>query len=72
MGQRGPKSTYPWSEWFEQKRLRAVGGRDYRCTQRSFVQQLRNAATKMGYLVHVKRLPNCVSVLIVKKEGADA
>jgi hypothetical protein len=44
---------YDWDDWFNRSFTVLIRGRDYRCSQSSMVQQVRNAALKMGVMVSV-------------------
>src|ERR1700681_2725127 len=39
------QQKYPWEEWFERRRVVLMRGEDYRCSQSTMAQTIRNAAS---------------------------
>lgn len=44
---------YPWKKWFRMRSVTLVHGTDFDCLVHSMAQQVRNAARKYGYRVHM-------------------
>ena len=45
---------YNWEYWFSRSRTVLLRGVDYRCSQSTMVQIVRNNASRMGILVSIK------------------
>lgn len=50
---RDRKPIYPWDDWFGRKCFRVVRNKDYICSQCLMVQQIRNAARRLGVTVDI-------------------
>jgi hypothetical protein len=49
-----PKRRYFWSEWFRYPKVMLVRGIHYHCTNDSFKQQMRNAATSREIKISIR------------------
>lgn len=73
MKKRGAKPKYAWDSWFQLGKFTARRGVDYLCSPASFVQQLRNAASRRGLIVHVvERGPALEFTVSQRKETTNA
>lgn len=59
----GRRKTYPWEEWFSTPSTVIVKGLDYKCSQSTMCQMIRNAASQRrisvtpedhGVSIHIK------------------
>lgn len=66
MGMRGPKPTYRWSRWFSRGAFDVLD-RQHGCSRESFVQQMRNAASRRGLSLRVTQLDDGVRVVVRPK-----
>ena len=65
-------SLYKWDEWFRRRRVTLRRGKDFTCGIGTMIQQLRNAASKRGYAIHVEELENLPGALLVQVTGKCA
>lgn len=57
-------AKYNWEEWFTRGRFTLRRGRDYRVSQSSMVQQVRNAAHEAGLHVSIQDAGNRLVVTV--------
>lgn len=69
MAKRGRVQQYPWDLWFSQPRTVLERGRDYRCSQSTMTQNVRNQAWRRGVSVKLTDCGNSI-VMEVNENGA--
>ena len=57
-------ARYPWDRWLKPGRFRARRGRDYICSASSFLQAVRNEASKRGLHISVLELPGSFDIMV--------
>ena len=62
------KKLYPWDAWFARGRFEIRAKTDYRCSQGSMSQQIRNAASVRGLTVSIVERQGMFSVEVHRKE----
>lgn len=63
---------YPWPAWFRRDRFTLRRGRDYRSTQATFGQQIRNAASRLGCHVTVEEGEDSFTVIVRGRDNGRA
>lgn len=61
------KLIYAWDDWFRPPRIVLSKGTHYQCSTSTFMQQIRNAASKRGLSVSVTELHTGAGVLVEKQ-----
>lgn len=61
-------SKYPWEEWFGKGKITLRQGKHYEVGASSFAQQIRNAASRLGFNVSIKELGGRFIVWATKTE----
>ena len=59
------KRIYEWDNWFARRRFTLRRGEDYRCSQSSMSQQVRNAATARRLRVSLVEGEGQLTVLVL-------
>lgn len=62
-----PAAKYPFDSWFAQGKVVLVKGRDYHCSNASFISQLRSAASKRGMALRIAEIGEVITVLSAPK-----
>jgi hypothetical protein len=64
---------YPWNEWFSKKFFFLIKGRDYTCSTKSIVQQVRNRAAEnwIGVSIRKEIHEGTEIVLVIKRSLAQ-
>lgn len=62
------RAVYPWHRWFGARRIQftATQGSDFTCSIPSFVQMVRNEASKRGRSVNTQIFRKAVNVFFIK------
>lgn len=66
------KRQYYWDRWFSQHRIILTRGKDYDCHEHTFIQQMRNAASKRGVSLQIEIQGASIVATVIGRDHAKA